>query len=87
MKILALLFVSFIAAAAPITVDDTLRMEIEFDKAWVPYLMAKIGCPLPDKVIKFITTDECLLTPVILADKKMEARRLAMKVFDLQERK
>lgn len=86
MKTFVLFILSF-AAAASSTTDDELRTEIAFDNVWSRYLLAKVGCPIPDQVIKVFSADDCVLTPQVLADKKLEARRLAMKVFDLQEKK
>lgn len=74
------------ASAIPISADeDTRPLDLAFDKEWVTYLLAEVGCPMPDRVIKMFSVDDCILTPIIDGKAKLRARKLAKQVFGFKE--
>lgn len=64
------------------------KLELEFDQHWEMYLLAEHGCPDVTQVVaREVKPADCTKQPSILADEFAKARRLAMKVFLLREKK
>jgi hypothetical protein len=64
--------------------EDTLRLEVNFDKHWAAYLFAKIGCPIPVKnhVVHY-ELGECDLPRQIRSDEFVRSCELARQIWNL----
>lgn len=88
---LFLLQAPILASTQPAATSTQDRLELEYDRHWETYLLAKHGCPDPnhaanDAVAKPIKKSDCTLPPRILGGEFEKAREIAKRMFGLKEK-